>query len=76
MGGMTVALKFLNPNYSAAQEKVKKAQNALEQATSALDSTEERFQLWIEAPDRERCNNEEGDVCINNAQLGAIRQRM
>src|SRR5262249_6250720 len=63
-----------NPAYTWAQQKVQQAEKAVQRAMSALDSTQERFQLWIELPSRERCDNEESDVCINNTQLDAIRR--
>jgi hypothetical protein len=65
-----------NPAYSRALQDVAQATLAVQQATSTLDSTAERFLLWIDRPSRERCGHQEHEVCRNNAQLDEIRRNM
>jgi hypothetical protein len=67
---------MVNPAYTQAKQNVDQATAAVDRAMSALDSTEERFLLWIDRPSRERCNNGEEDVCLDNAQLDEIRRSM
>jgi len=60
--------------------KVNQATEAVKQAQLALasaDSTTERFQLWIELPNRERCGNDINDVtCLKNVQLDGLLKEM
>jgi hypothetical protein len=60
---------------ATARADLKKAQDQVDEMKANFDTTEERFEYWIELPVRERCRVAER-LCLNNEELSAIHDAM
>jgi hypothetical protein len=64
-----------NPTYTELEKKIAQQSKLVGQIESHMDSTSERYWLWIELPTRERCKNGE-PTCLDNVYLGKIWESM